>query len=302
MPSFTARFGTLAAAILLAAGAGACTPSAPSPAFTFSPVANTTPGAASPGAASPGATSATTSAPSGNPVVDVSGDVAIHLSEWSVAVPTTIAAGATNLTITNIGKVPHELLVFKSDLAASAFPLDADGNIIEDGPGIKLVSDGDNVAPGGTQTRALDLTTPGTYLFVCNVPGHFKAGMFTVVTVTPTPPAIYIPVALNEWHVAVSSTLKPGKVNIEAANFGTIQHELLVFKSDLAPSAYPVDANGDIIEDGAGVTLLSDGDNIDPNGTQTRTVDLTQAGTYLFVCNIPGHFKAGMYTVVTVSP
>ena len=52
----------------------------------------------------------------------------------------------------------------------------------------------------------------------------------------------------------------------------------------------------------AGVTLLSDGDNIDPNGTQTRTVDLSQAGTYLFVCNIPGHFKAGMYTVVTVSP
>jgi uncharacterized cupredoxin-like copper-binding protein len=297
MRSFISRFGTILAAAFLAAAAGACTPSAPSPAFTFSPDV-----IATPGAASPAATSAPSGAPSGAPVVDVSGDVAIHLSEWSVAVPTTIAAGATNLTITNIGKVPHELLVFKSDLAASAFPLDADGNIIEDGPGIKLVSDGDNIAPGGTQTRALDLTTPGTYLFVCNVPGHFKAGMFTVVTVTPTPPAIYIPVALNEWHVAVSSTLKPGKVNIEAANFGTIQHELLVFKSDLAPSAYPVDANGDIIEDGAGVTLLSDGDNIDPNGTQTRAVDLTQTGTYLFVCNIPGHFKAGMYTVVTVSP
>jgi uncharacterized cupredoxin-like copper-binding protein len=36
-------------------------------------------------------------------------------------------------------------------------------------------------------------------------------------------------------------------------------------------------------------------------GTQARTIDLTP-GKYLFVCNIPGHFKQGMYTVVTVKP
>ncbi len=51
-----------------------------------------------------------------------------------------------------------------------------------------------------------------------------------------------------------------------------------------------------------GITLVSDGDNIDPGGTQTRTVDLTQPGSYLFVCNIPGHFKAGMFSAVTVTP
>ena len=93
-----------------------------------------------------------------------------------------------------------------------------------------------------------------------------------------------------------------GQVNFSITNIGTIQHELLVFKSDLAPSAYPVDKNGHIIEDDPGITLVSDGDNIDPGKTQTRTVDLTQPGTYLFVCNIPGHFKAGMFSVVTVAP
>ena len=41
-------------------------------------------------------------------------------------------------------------------------------------------------------------------------------------------------------------------------------HELLVFKSDLDPSAFPTDAAGDIKEKGAGVILVSDGDNIDP--------------------------------------
>ncbi len=46
-----------------------------------------------------------------------------------------------------------------------------------------LVSDGENVEAGKSQSRAIDLA-PGTYLFVCNIPGHFKAGMFTVVTVT----------------------------------------------------------------------------------------------------------------------
>jgi uncharacterized cupredoxin-like copper-binding protein len=28
------------------------------------------------------------------------------------------------------------------------------------------------------------LTAPGTYLFVCNLTSHYKAGMYTVVTVT----------------------------------------------------------------------------------------------------------------------
>ena len=82
---------------------------------------------------------------------------------------------------------------------------------------------------------------------------------------------------------------------------GTAPHELLVFKSDLDPSAYPTDAAGSIKEEGAGVTLVSDGENIDPAGSQVRIVDLTP-GTYLFVCNIPGHFKQGMFTVVTVAP
>jgi uncharacterized cupredoxin-like copper-binding protein len=212
-------------------------------------------------------------------------------------------AGQVNFSITNIGTIQHELLVFKSDLPPSAFPVDSKGGIIEDGPGITLVSRGDKIDPGKTQTRTVDLTQPGTYLFVCNIPGHFKAGMFRAVTVTlPSAEQAYIPAALSEWHVAVPSTIKAGTVNLEAANFGTIQHELLVFKSDLPPSAFPVDKNGHIVEDGPGITLVSDGDNIDPGKTQARTVDLTQPGTYLFVCNIPGHFKAGMFSVVTVTP
>jgi uncharacterized cupredoxin-like copper-binding protein len=211
-------------------------------------------------------------------------------------------AGQVNFSITNIGTIQHELLVFKSDLPPSAFPVDSKGDIVEDGPGISLVSRGDKIDPGQTQPRVVDLTQPGTYLFVCNLPGHFKTGMYRVVTVTlPSAQQAYVPAALSEWHVAVPTTIKAGTVNLETANFGTIQHELLVFKSDLPPSGYPVDKDGNIVEDGPGITLVSDGDNLDPGTTQTRTVDLTQPGSYLFVCNIPGHFKAGMFTAVTVT-
>ena len=108
-------------------------------------------------------------------------------------------------------------------------------------------------------------------------------------------------IGLTEWKVAVASTIKSGKTSYPITNMGTVPHELLVFKTDLAPSAFPTDATGDITEEGAGVELVSDGDNIDPSGSQTRSIDLTP-GKYVFVCNIAGHFKQGMFTTVTVTP
>jgi uncharacterized cupredoxin-like copper-binding protein len=153
-----ARLPTLVLLLGLAANATACAAAGTSP------------------SSAPTATAAATSQPTGaNPT--------IVLSEWKVAVASTLKAGKVTFTITNTGTVPHELLVFKSDLDEAADPTDSAGDIVEDGPGINLLSDGDNIDPGGSQTRTVDLT-PGKYLFVCNIPGHFKSGMFTVVTVT----------------------------------------------------------------------------------------------------------------------
>ena len=296
--------------VVMAIALGACTGSTAKPSLTFGPVFE--PGATAGAAPStPAPTAVDTSAPTSGPVADSTGGpvgapptgVAIYLSEWSVGLPTSLVAGQINFAITNIGTMPHELVVFRSTLSPSAYPVDAKGDIIEDGPGITLVSKVSPIAPGVTQKQVVDLTQPGTYVFVCNLPGHFKAGMFRVVTVTPTSAQqAYVPAALSEWHIAAPTTIKAGSVILEAGNFGTIQHELLVFRSDLAPAQYPLDADGNIVEDGPGINLISDADNIDPGGTQSRTVDLTQPGTYLFVCNIPGHFKAGMYSAITVTP
>ena len=108
-------------------------------------------------------------------------------------------------------------------------------------------------------------------------------------------------IALSDLKVALSPTLKAGSHTFTITNKGAVIHELLVFKSALDVSKYPTESDGSIAEDASGITKISDGDNLDPGQSQTRTVDLSQPGTYLFVCNIPGHFAAHMYEVVTVS-
>lgn len=307
-PPSSWTFTSPAAAVSPSAAGGQSAGSTATPAASANPAASATPAATETTAATAtsgptaGPTAGSSVGPSSEPIGVPPTGVAVYLSEWSVALPTSMATGQRNFAITNIGTMPHELLVFKSDLPPSSYPVDSTGAIIEDGPGITLVSRGDPISPGKTQTRVVDLTQPGTYLFVCNLSGHFKAGMFRVVTATsPSQQQAFVPAALSEWHIAAPSGITAGSVVLEAANFGTIQHELLVFKSDLPPSSYPVDSNGNIVEDGPGITLLSDGDNIDPGSTQTRTADLTQPGSYLFVCNIPGHFKAGMFSPLTVT-
>jgi uncharacterized cupredoxin-like copper-binding protein len=109
-------------------------------------------------------------------------------------------------------------------------------------------------------------------------------------------------VDLSDFKVGMSaSTFATGQHAVVISNGGTVQHELLVFRADLDAAAYPVDAAGNIIEEGPGITKVSDGANIDPGQSQNRTVELVTAGRYLFVCNLPGHFKAGMFVQVTVT-
>ena len=163
----------------LALASTGCATAGGVPSFTYAPPASQS-ATLEPTSAATASPIASTAAPSASAATGAT----VSLTEWKVTVVGAIKSGKTDLTITNAGAAPHELLVFKSDLKPSAYPTDAAGDIKEEGPGVKLVSDGDNIDPAGTQTRSVDLA-PGKYLFVCNIPGHFKQGMFTVVTVAP---------------------------------------------------------------------------------------------------------------------
>ena len=173
------RLGTLSVVIAgLALVVIGCTAAGGTSNWTYPPKASQA------SVASP--TSAATVAPSVSapPSATAAGGTPVTLTEWTVTVGGSIKSGKTDLAISNVGAAPHELLIFKSNLEPAAYPTDAAGDIKEEGAGVKLVSDGDNIDPAGSQTRSIDLA-PGKYLFVCNIPGHFKQGMFTVVTVAP---------------------------------------------------------------------------------------------------------------------
>jgi uncharacterized cupredoxin-like copper-binding protein len=50
---------------------------------------------------------------------------------------------------------------------------------------VKMLGETEEMEPNAEKTITLDLK-PGTYLLICNVPGHYAAGMWTSLTVTQT--------------------------------------------------------------------------------------------------------------------
>ena len=76
----------------------------------------------------------------------------------------------------------HEMLVVAVDNPDAQLPYDADDQrVIEEK--IKSLGETEEMQPGASKDLTLDLK-PGTYLLICNVAGHYAAGMWTVLTVT----------------------------------------------------------------------------------------------------------------------
>ena len=120
------------------------------------------------------------------PAAFAGGSLPISVSEFKLTMTVSaVTPGTKTMQIVNGGAIAHEILVFHPDASIDAgnLPVGPDGNIVEDAPGINKISDGENLDPGTSQTRQVDLSRPGIYVFVCNLPGHYKAGMWTKVTV-----------------------------------------------------------------------------------------------------------------------
>ena len=104
-------------------------------------------------------------------------DFAIHLSASHVA------AGPYALVAANRGPSAHELVVFRTTLAPDKLPLGADGNVIEDSPQLVKVADSGASVPPGQSRTLYTVLTPGSYVFVCNLPGHYRLGMHAALVV-----------------------------------------------------------------------------------------------------------------------
>ena len=107
----------------------------------------------------------------------ISNDITGTVHEWEVSTSAGIAkAGEVTFSVTNNGKIGHEFLVVKTDIAPGEIPLDGD-HFAEPTDGIEVIDEIGEFAVGTTETLTLNLEA-GKYQIVCNLPDHYKNGMY----------------------------------------------------------------------------------------------------------------------------
>ena len=97
------------------------------------------------------------------------------------------------------------------------------------------------------------------------------------------------------------STVKAGSVRFDVTNWsGGMLHEMLVVSANNATALLPYDYGQAKVAENQ-VKVLGDTSELQPNAS--RTLDLTlPEGSYLLICNVPGHYAAGMAVPFTVTP
>lgn len=107
------------------------------------------------------------------------------------ASPQTVPSGTVSLVAYNHGVRPHELVILPlpDGLPGGARPVGPDRTVNESGSLGEASSScgagtGDGIASGAVSWVSLTLK-PGRYEMVCNLSGHYTAGMFTELDVTP---------------------------------------------------------------------------------------------------------------------
>ena len=110
--------------------------------------------------------------------------------------------------------------------------------------------------------------------------------------------------------IVPSTTNAPaGDVTFTVKNTGTIEHEMIVVKTDSPFDQIPINATGD-----PPAVVASGGDKIDetnnvgetgdpnlkPGDTRTFTIKGLAPGNYALVCNLAQHYGLGMRAPLTV--
>jgi len=107
------------------------------------------------------------------------GVTAMHIAVDRDGVP----AGRVTFRATNESKDQiHELIVVRTDSAQASLPYDEKkAEVIE--KRIHHLGEVSDLKPGRSGSMTLSLR-PGSYLLICNEPGHYKSGMSTAFSVT----------------------------------------------------------------------------------------------------------------------
>lgn len=229
--------------------------------------------------------------------------------EWKVQVSAGKAeAGDVRFAITNYGTIAHEFLVVKTDFDPGQIPLGDNNRFDEELKGIEVVDEIPEWEVNDTGMLKVKLE-PGQYELLCNIEGHYAAGMRTSFEVTPgnytEAPAPGpkpseavsndIDGFVKEWTVFTGNVkAKAGDVNFTIKNNGTIAHEFLVVKTEFDGGKIPPGEDNRFDEEAEGLKVVDEIPEWKPGDTGKLTVKL-DPGNYQLLCNIAGHYKAGMW-------
>ena len=96
---------------------------------------------------------------------------------------TSVKAGQVTFDVTNLSRsIVHEMIVVAVESPNTPLPYDYNTGQIPEKQ-VKMLGETNGMEPNAEKTITLDLK-PGSYLLICNVPGHYAAGMWTPLTVT----------------------------------------------------------------------------------------------------------------------
>ena len=95
---------------------------------------------------------------------------------------------------------------------------------------------------------------------------------------------------------------KAGATTIEAPNEGSVEHEMVIFKTNMDPGKLPTEASGEVDEEKMDKIAESAGEipDVEAGETKSNQFKLTP-GRYVMFCNLPGHYAGGMYGTLTVT-
>src|SRR5947207_5624421 len=104
--------------------------------------------------------------------------VSVSLKDYRITSSmATVAAGTISFDVHNRGPSTHECVVFETAQPADRMPLGTDGLTIDEDSAL-LRHAGEMAQVDIAQSRRLVLRlTPGTYVLVCNMEGHYLGGM-----------------------------------------------------------------------------------------------------------------------------
>jgi uncharacterized cupredoxin-like copper-binding protein len=148
-------------------------------------------------------------------------------------------------------------------------------------------------ADGGDQTGEVSLPTSSS----------LAAAQAAAAAVSP------VLVRLDEFKVTPARvSVRAGSVRFMILNQGTEMHEFVVVKTDLSADQLPTNEDGSFDEEGEGVEVIDEIEEIDPGDMATLNVSL-EAGHYIIMCNrveieedgeVESHFAMGMHADLEV--